>query len=317
MKINIDIPKVTAKAELFLRTNGPTIAFGAGVALLLTGTGLAVHKAIIRKYGECEDCTIAEMHESFEWDRGNQEYHKQQVPEDEDVANKAIRKSYIDEVKFFAKTFWLPATLIVTGTGLLVGSYAWTGARLAAMTAAYNKVLAANTALMTKVSTVPNDEEVIDIPDGPCTTNPYYDIDPSAITGMPYSYWFAPTCYDGKPNPRWSNSMNSNFSVIDCSFERLNTQLQTKGYVYLNEVLERFRIALAPEGYQVGYIYSLTENVQNQIDYYATAYLIENGQAKRFNGDEIPEGADVRIALSVVPDGSIDKCVYSRLFKTA
>lgn len=314
----ISLNAIKSTTCLFMRQNGPTIAFAAGSTMVAGGSVLAVAKSLKRKYGEDGDMTVTEVHEYYKNVRGSYEYNKQELPETADECNRAIRKTYIDEIKFYGKTYWLPLALVLGGYALSIGAYAAMGLRLAAMTSAYTKLAASNAALLKagENKLLPNNAEEIVIPEGAYTSNPNYDIDPSAITGMPYSYWYTSKTHNGKHNPRWTNSMDSNFTGLACCFERLNQRFHNKGYMYLNEILETYAIALAPEGYQVGYIYSLTEDVQNQIDYYATAYIIEDGVAKVFDGDQIPEGADVRIALTLVPDGAIDHCVYSRLFKT-
>lgn len=312
--MNIDINALASNVGLFLKKNGPTIAFVAGLTSMTVGGALAVRKSLIRKYGENNDLTVTEVCEDFKKERETLEYDKQSVPEDADCLNECIRTLYIDEAKFLFKTYWLPVLLYTTGVALTVVSYRAIGIRLAVMTAAYDKLALSNAAILAKKGYEPEDN--IDITQPEYTGNPSWDIDPCAVTGLPYSYWYCGAKFDGTMNPKWSASMNSNMTMLGCMFERLNTQLRTKGYVYLNELLENARIALEPEGFQVGWIYSLTEDVQNQIDFYATPYLIQDGKATIFDGDIIPEGADVRIALTVVPDGSIDKAVYSRLFKT-
>lgn len=315
---SIDTAKLASGAKLFLRQNGPTIAFAGGLALMTAGSAVAVHKLLLRKYGTFEDESVAEVMDDFKSEIDDLEYDKQSIPEDADDIDKRIRSVYKNEIKFLAKTFWLPVLMYTGGLCLAIGSYRAVGMRLVAMTAAYDKLVLANSALMAKAGDAckPDPDEVIDITKPEYTSNPDWDIDPCAVTGLPYSYWYTEYKYDGTVNPKWNQSMDSNFTMLGCTFERLNRQLQSKGYVYLNEVLETNRLALEPEGYQVGWIYSLTEDVQNQIDFFATAYIIEDGTAKMFTGDIIPENADVRIALTVVPDGSIDKAVYSRLFKT-
>lgn len=314
---NINWQCVGANVGNFFRKNGPTIAFGVGSAMVAAGSGVAIVKSLKRQYGEAKDHTVTEMFEEYKYVRRDLEYDKQEVPEDADEINKMIRQSYINEVKFVSKTYWLPATLMLGGFALTIGAYAAVGIRLAAMTAAYTKLAASNAALLEAANRkFTESDEPIDIPEGAYTSNPNYDIDPSAVTGMPYSYWFTSDCFDGTSNPRWSSSMDSNFTILNCAFERMNGRLYKQGFLYLNHILESLHMPLAPEGYQVGWIYSLTDNVQNQIDLYSKAYIIEDGKATPFYDDIIPEGADVRIAVSVVPDGAIDNCVYGRLFKT-
>lgn len=316
---NINWQGMAGSAELFIRKNGPTIAFGVGTAMVAAGSGIAIANSLKRKTREgLDDATVTEVHEHYANLRAEIEYAKQENPDEQKFYNSEIRKLYIAETKFAAKTYWLPAALMLGGFALSIGAYTAMGIRLAAMTSAYTKLAASNAALLEAAKNRMNstDEEPIDIPEGAYTSNPKYDIDPAALTGMPYSYWFCADQFNGKPNPRWSNSMDSNFTIVNCAFDRLNDRLYSQGYLYLNSLLESLKMPLVPEGYQVGWIYSLQEDVQNQIDVYAKAYLIEDGKATPFYGDEIPEGADVRMAVSVVPDGAIDSCVYSRLFGT-
>lgn len=318
--IDINFKEFGSAAELFLRKNGPTIAFAAGTTMVVGGSALAVAKTIKRTHGANKDECVREIIDNYKIERDDLEYQKEvYYPEMQRELDRKIRNTYVREAGELGKIYWLPFALVTVGLGLTVGGYIAIGARLATMTSAYNKLAASNALLLEKAKDKLElkEGEKLEIPEGAYTSNPNYDIDPSTITGMPYSYWYCKDKFNGKPNTRWSNSMDSNFANLACAFERLNQRFTGKGYMYVNEILETLSIALEPEGYQVGYIYSLTEDVQNQIDFYASAYKInDDGTVELFTGDEIPEGADVRIALSIVPDGAVDRCVYSRLFKT-
>ncbi len=85
---------------------------------------------------------------------------------------------------------------------------------------------------------------------------------------------------DGIPNPNWYDDPYFNMQFLKCQENYFNMLLNTRGYVYLNEVYDHLGFPLTSEGQLVGWMKRGADEPTNYISF--GLYDITNPQTRRF-----------------------------------
>lgn len=230
------VTRTAGRASLKISKNSPHILFGTGVALVVSGTVLACRATL--KANDVltdieKDLQLAKQREQLLEDNGHE-----------------VAKTYVKSAVKVAALYG-PAVL-VSGVGIacLVGSHRQLTNRNNALVAAYAALETALNNYRARVQEAVGEEREEQLFRGVNEIERKdfkgLEIDPENLG--PYSALFDQMSGQWKPDPEL------NQILLQCQLNRWNHVLGSRGYVFLNEVLESLDIPQKPMGQIVGWM---------------------------------------------------------------
>ena len=334
MKMKAMLEAAKPVAIHFVKTKGPKIGLVGGIVLMAAAGGYAVYKSV----KEDELSLIFWHHkesrhtfENLKADEFAAAETDEQKEEIEEKYNKEIRKDYFQQAGELIKHFAVPTLLFTTGAALTFGSYKIMALNIAELQVGYEKLAAANKILLAKTSGVIDQETEVEkdsekapthenvqtaVNDGLLSTE--YGPAPVIVAGgEPYSYWWGEINESGMMNKRfYDESMDMNIWYVQTQARYFDALLETRGYVLLNEVLEKFDLPIVPYGWEVGWVYDLANPaLNNRVVIKAREYYLYrddegNWEWEPTNTDKHSPDDDLRCLLTFIPDGIVDDYLY-------
>ena len=262
-------------ATLFAKAHGPLILTVGGVAAMGTGAVMAATKAVDHKE------TFADVNGDLEYQRSRKHLYKDSSSYAKDLLEVYGRKAQL-VMKVYGPsiaTIAVGGSMILTGHGLLA-------ARNTALVAAYKGLDSAFRNYRDHVKlTFGEDAE-----DKMYKKSFTYTVDPEdgdekkhaeIVNQVAVPSQFSPyaRCFD-QTNPNWEPSAEMNKYWVMCVQEQLQHRLNTKGYVFLNDVYRRLGMEESKAGNVVGW------HLASKGDHYIDLGLFQNQALPFMNGDE-------------------------------
>lgn len=263
------VPKPLVKAAfrsaIVLRKQSPNILFGAGVAGAIASTVMAC-KATLRLSDE-----LPKMKQELE----NARNDSKELSESEQ--KKAIAVVYGTNAGKVARYYGPSVLLGAVSIGALTGSHVVLSKRNASLTAAYAAVSKAYEDYRNRVRDEHGEEKEIHTYHGAenkgTKKEPDIHVDPTRMS--PYAKFF------DQSSSSFSKNADMNRMFIMSQQEYANMRLQSRGFVFLNEVYEALGLPLTGAGGVVGWVIS-KDGGDNYIDF----GIFETRNAAAVNGEE-------------------------------
>lgn len=257
MSINEKIQRTIGKVKLGAKKNAPELCL---IGAAVTGTACVATSIIattkLGKINDNKDKSLEEIMESYK------------NITDEVEMKKEIRKVYFNYAFDLVKNYSIPAGLYASTILLIFKSYKIQKNRQIALSTALTACTTAYNALVTKLKTGAEYgltakqvldgvevKEVVDEETGEVKTELYQ--------GAPIEYMYK-FRFD-KYSECWEKSKLQNESTLRCEENWANDMLQLRGYVFLNDVLDRLGLPKTPAGQFVGW--KLNGEGDNYVDF--------------------------------------------------
>ena len=262
-------------ATLIAKAHGPLILTVGGVAAMGTGAVMAATKAVNHKE------TFKDINVLLENQRSQKQYYQESSSYAKDLLGLYARKAQLA-----AKVYGPSIATIAVGGSMILTGHGLLAARNTALVAAYKGVESAyrNYRDHVKLTFGEDAEEkmykkeftyTVDPEDGDETKHA------EILHKVAVPSQFSPyaRCFD-QTNPNWEPSAEMNKYWVMCVQEQLQHRLNTKGYVFLNEVYRRLGMEESKAGNVVGW------HLASKGDHYIDLGLFQNQSLPFMNGEE-------------------------------
>lgn len=268
----------------------PEIALVGGIGLTIAGTILACRATLKSKDVIDETNDKLDKLES-ELDSNEKYEDDSDLEKVECHVEQEITRVKIDMLGKLAKEYILPAAVYSAGIGLTLLSHKLQSDRIAALCAAYGTLNSAFIAYKERVEDVLGKEKAEVIEEGVSESAIEKGInekdlkkvdgfDPRKIS--PYARFFDESCKQWSPD---LSKGGNNFDFVREIQDYMNLKLESRGYIFLNEVYESLDIPPTEAGQVVGWMSKENGGVDGYID--LGLYSPYNTAVRQFvNGNE-------------------------------
>lgn len=244
-----EITKFIGKIQLGAKRNAPELLLGGA---LITGTATVVlsSRATLK---------AKEIKDRFSEDKMALEFKIEHKEMDEEQMKSEVKKLYIGYALKLTKEYAIPVTLYAATVAMIFGSYKIQKNRQVALSAALASCTAAYTTLMNKVKKGAamgltakevlegvEGREVVDPETGEVSIEKYQ----GEVVKDLYQYRF------DKYSTAWEKDKFQNEATLRAVENWSNDMLRLRGYIFLNEILDRLSLPMSPEGQLVGWLFN-------------------------------------------------------------
>lgn len=252
--------RFACKAGFALKKYAPEILLVLGIAGVVGGIALVGKESMEAKE------VIDDYKDSYK-----EAYDDSRINDEELRAY--LRKEKFNEVKELSKIYWPSAVVILVSLASIISSHGIMQSRAASLAAAYAALAQAFGDYRKHVAEEIGEKKEAEIAS---------DVTQSLIASgrdVEYAFCFDETC---APNT-WKKDSEANKRFLVMQSNYLNERLASRGYIFLNEVLEALGLPKTKAGQVVGWVYNKAED--NKIDF--GCFGANDVQTRRFmNGYE-------------------------------
>lgn len=244
-----EITKLIGNVKLGAKRNAPELLLGGA---LITGTATVVlsSRATLK---------AKEIKDRFAEDKMSLEFKIEHNEMSEEQMKSEVKKLYLGYAFSLVKEYAIPVTLYAATVAMIFGSYKIQKNRQVALSAALASCTAAYTTLMNKIKKGAamglTAKEVLEGVEGREVVDPETgEVSIEKYQGEPvkdlYQFRF------DKYSTAWEKDKFQNEATLRAVENWSNDILRLRGYIFLNEILDRLSLPALPEGQLVGWIYN-------------------------------------------------------------